>query len=481
MVNSYYVIKRYLKYNDDVINFDHDIIDKTGLLVKNEIEVTEETLNVIIQLVRKPILIFSKLDERTLFTDESFKQTFSNFGLQSAIEIIKKIVFEDHVRSFENIFSYESHRVMFFFECNDILFQQQESILIFATKMDLEQNAKSTDEKIINLSKSILNINNTIDISDNVSKTLNLVLIEALKVFENGNFGSIFVVQDSNFKIMAHSGFSSDINNFKLPIRDSFLYVETHGKMDRIVLIKDIREKFTVFPTKTSTGEFTEITTSLVAPIYFRGSLYGMMSIDSEIPNAFSDDDFEIMTFIRDNVQAIITNQLSFLERTHQALTDPMTGLYNRLYLNEYLEMLIERSKRYNEKFCLVVFDIDNLKNINDQYGHLAGDHIIKTFATDLQKSVRRSDVLARFGGDEFVAVYLMTDEEEISRKLNALNKHSVYETNDQEFIELEYAFSFGISTFPHDGLNYSDLINIADSRMYQTKIENKEKAVNNV
>jgi len=158
-----------------------------------------------------------------------------------------------------------------------------------------------------------------------------------------------------------------------------------------------------------------------------------------------------------------------------------MTGLYNRHFLTEYFDTILERSKRYDESFSLVVFDIDDLKVINDRFGHLVGDHVLKTFAKTLQHSMRRSDILARFGGDEFIAVFLLTDEFEIFKKLEKLEHHTTYRLQEHTPIELDYGFSYGISTYPKDGETYAELIDAADARMYQAKLLNKEKRKLNV
>ena len=117
--------------------------------------------------------------------------------------------------------------------------------------------------------------------------------------------------------------------------------------------------------------------------------------------------------------------------------------------------------------------DIDHFKKINDQYGHIMGDHFINTVAYKLQTSSRNSDIIARFGGDEFVAIYLMSDRSEIIRKLDNLAIETDY-IDENESLKFKITFSYGISVFPTDGETYYELLNIADARMYQSKKEKK-------
>jgi diguanylate cyclase (GGDEF)-like protein len=240
--------------------------------------------------------------------------------------------------------------------------------------------------------------------------------------------------------------------------------------MDELVLINDLQPRFKVYPIRSNTGEISMINSSIVAPIFHKGSLYGTMAIDSNRRDAYNEDDLVVMRFIRDNIQSIISNQLSFLERTNQALTDHMTGLYNRHFLAEHFNSLLERGKRYGERFCLAVFDINDLKEVNDAHGHLAGDLIIKAFAKTLQNHARRSDIVARFGGDEFMAIFLMSERTEIEEKLSQMSlEPAIYDLGETP-ITLTYSFSFGVATFPEDGQTYTDLINVADVRMYEYK-----------
>ena len=92
-------------------------------------------------------------------------------------------------------------------------------------------------------------------------------------------------------------------------------------------------------------------------------------------------------------------------EFEHQSITDELTGQYNRRHILSELEREIERSKRYGRQLSGMMIDIDNFKMINDRHGHLVGDRVIRTFAAVLRKSIRKVDVLGRYGGDEFLVI----------------------------------------------------------------------------
>ena len=445
------------------------------------IEIFDTELTKFKSLFRVMVFIMDTQDNAVMYESEPFRSEFSKFGQGHISHVITQRYEELKLTQFSLSLVYEGIRTDYGVEIKPVLFHKKEAILGTVMANTRTSVSLSTDEKITRIASAFLKIVSSVDIADDISITLNMILSESIKAFDHGHFGSVFVVSGEHFKIISQLGYADAISDFLLPIPISFLYTATQGKMDRIMRIDHIQRDYKVISLKTLSGEDAKINSSIVAPIFYRRSLYGMMSIDSNNEEAFNQDDMVVMTFIRDNIQSIIANQLNFLERTNQALTDHMTGLYNRHFLAEYLNSILERSKRYQETFSLVVFDIDKLKAVNDKYGHLVGDHLIKSFARSLQQNVRRSDILARFGGDEFIAIFLLADEKEISAKLEKINRHIVMNLDEKRTIELDYGFSYGIASYPKDGETYTDLIDAADSRMYQVKLSTKEKDKHNV
>ncbi len=151
------------------------------------------------------------------------------------------------------------------------------------------------------------------------------------------------------------------------------------------------------------------------------------------------------------------------------ATTDPLTGLYNRRFFDDYFEKELNRSLRYSHRLALVVFDLHRFKEVNDRYGHPQGDILLQMVATTLRKSMRTSDYAFRIGGDEFALLLPQADTEQaaaMSRRLRAAYAATIEPLRLGVSLGLDY----GLAVFPDDGELQEILIRVADERLYQLK-----------
>jgi diguanylate cyclase (GGDEF)-like protein len=154
----------------------------------------------------------------------------------------------------------------------------------------------------------------------------------------------------------------------------------------------------------------------------------------------------------------------------HMAYHDPLTGLPNRILLNDRLNMAIARAQRGGKKIAVMMLDIDKFKGINDQYGHEAGDKLLKTVADRLGNALRKSDTIARMGGDEFIVI---VPEMEKSADVSVVVQ-KILKTFSTPFdcngFKLPSSTSIGVAMYPEDGDNGEALIRCADIAMYSVK-----------
>jgi diguanylate cyclase (GGDEF)-like protein len=160
------------------------------------------------------------------------------------------------------------------------------------------------------------------------------------------------------------------------------------------------------------------------------------------------------------------------------AVTDPLTGLYNRRLFGESFEKELNRARRYTQPLSLVILDLHRFKEVNDKHGHPRGDEVLRATAATLKKALRTSDSAFRIGGDEFALLLPQTDSQQalaLSRRVEAV----FVEILEPLQLQVAVGMDHGIAIFPQDAEQADQLIRIADERLYRQKHANHEKTVN--
>ncbi|MEJ8555471.1 sensor domain-containing diguanylate cyclase [Tepidibacter sp. Z1-5] len=340
------------------------------------------------------------------------------------------------------------------------------------------KNAEKRINKLSKIKDSILEISYSITETSDTTELFNLILDKVIESIQNAHIGSILILDDDeNLKIATQKGYKQkNAENFSLRLKDSFIWHKTLGKVDKTVIINDFDKMVTnKCPNILENEECFKVKSSISSPIIIDGQLYGLIGIDSKYNYAFDEIDIELMEYMRNQIAIAIGKHTLYEETVYLSRYDKLTNVYNRRYFEKILDRDINKSIMYNEEFLLVLFDLNGLKLINDTYGHLAGDEIIRTFTSTLKKRIRSSDILARIGGDEFVGVFFETDLQSLIRKFEDIIDY--FKRNYIKFEEnnIICSFSYGISNFPYDGDKYNKLIKTADERMYEYKQKSKK------
>lgn len=177
------------------------------------------------------------------------------------------------------------------------------------------------------------------------------------------------------------------------------------------------------------------------------------------------------------NVQRVLN------EMNDAVIKDELTGIYNRRYINENLPIEINNSKASNQSLCVIMADLDFFKYVNDNYGHIVGDWVLRDFAKILSTSIRSgSDWVSRYGGEEFLIVLKNTDVHsgfKIAEKIRKLVEEKIFAYGD---IEIKITASFGAYSIKsgHVNLTTEELINEADKNLYLAKNTGRNKTVIN-
>jgi diguanylate cyclase (GGDEF)-like protein len=159
------------------------------------------------------------------------------------------------------------------------------------------------------------------------------------------------------------------------------------------------------------------------------------------------------------------------VREAHRATHDALTGLPNRVLFNDRTLRALAAAERYREQFAVGFLDVDGFKDINDQLGHAVGDQVLISVAHRLSSKVRRSDMVARFGGDEFTLLVERVRGRDPAEALVARFAAAVTAPLRIEGHDVSLSLSFGVAVFPDDGHSVDDLIHAADSAMYRHKV----------
>lgn len=186
---------------------------------------------------------------------------------------------------------------------------------------------------------------------------------------------------------------------------------------------------------------------------------------------------FKAEQYLNESLAVIETKRLMDSLRD-AALTDTLTGLHNRLYLKEYAEKIVAGVRRRDKSIGLIMCDLDSFKQVNDTYGHNVGDIVLKEAASVLRRSVRESDIVIRFGGEEFLVVLLdiKGDEAmEVADKIRVtIEQHKIKIPEGS----LQKTISLGVSEFPADTDTLWDCIKCADLALYRAKEQGRNRSV---
>ncbi len=346
--------------------------------------------------------------------------------------------------------------------------------ILFLHRINTKRRNMGTQlENLLKLRESALQINELIANTSDTDVMYDAILTKTLEMIKGANFGSILILKEDGFVYpVAYQGFDHQLmTHFRLRLEDTFVYRVHAGDFKKTTIINNLADSDIFDPTGLDQSSNTfKIQSVLTAPIYIGDKLHGMINVDSNQSHVFTPEDAQMLEYFRKQVEITLSKQLLYNEVLYLSRYDSLTGVYNRRYFDEIVASYIKKSNRYGETFVLVVFDIDGLKYVNDNYGHLAGDILIRTLSDTLYHSKRDSDLFARFGGDEFIAVYFNTTAEQIDNKIRLLREHLAQKPIKYDDHEFYCHFSFGSATFLAETFNFDELKIMADARMYEEK-----------
>lgn len=443
--------------------------------------------------------VFSSMLDGVIILDS--KNNIVNFN-KSSINIIPELKYTDAVgKNIEDVFTKYTTLLATVTRdsCNDSIVSIQDKELFSHYKMNINYIYESADkiigkililnditeqkknrermDKLLTMKESMLKIGYSINEVSNINDLLQLILNEVISCIDERSCGSILLLEDDNtLKIAVAKGYNlEDINSFTIMLKEHFSWFNNGENIEKTVIFNNIDKMKDIKMLETIEG--TKIKSSLSSPIIINGKLYGFLNIDSIYNNIFNQGDLELMEYMRNQVALSITKHKLYEEILYLSRYDKLTNVYNRSYFEQLIYNYLYSDNPEKKEFLAVLFDLNDLKFVNDNYGHYAGDDLIITFSTGLCTLAEPSDIIGRFGGDEFVGVFYNTDPQSLTNKLEELLEN--FKNNPIVLGENEFfcSYSYGIVSYPADGTEFDELLKTADKRMYEYKriIKNKK------
>jgi len=209
----------------------------------------------------------------------------------------------------------------------------------------------------------------------------------------------------------------------------------------------------------------------IAVPLIGRDRVLGALLLYSVSPSAFSERELAYFTAIGKQLSIALDNATLHRRATELSYHDPLTGLFNRRYLEEALETEVRRAGRYALPLSLNMLDIDHFKGFNDTFGHTRGDEVLRAVSQRLREQTRNADIVTRYGGEEFVVILPMTTKPHarlVAEKLRAAIAAAVIADAGPDGARI--TISVGVSTFPEDSSTATGLLQAADAALYAAK-----------
>ena len=221
---------------------------------------------------------------------------------------------------------------------------------------------------------------------------------------------------------------------------------------------------------------YAETATRMSVPLISFGQVLGILLLDSSRSGVFSESDVQPLESVADICSTAIQNA-HYVERVKQlAYIDGLTGIFNRRFFELRIAEEIERARRHKSGMAVIMADIDQFKNLNDDFGHLLGDEVLRQVSSLFQQQLRKIDVVCRYGGEEFGLILPQTSASHALRVAEKLRR--AVESWKFPGVPRTVTISAGIGVFPDHGTTRDELVRAADNGLYAAKQAGRNRTI---
>ncbi len=345
----------------------------------------------------------------------------------------------------------------FVFELPDLEIMQtaagQVSVAVENARLFAEEQRRSRQLAFLN------NISKTAISSEDSEQMLSEIVAEIQKNFRFDHIGiGIFDYATKDIEMKAEAGATADSLGRRIPLGSGIVgRVARTGESALLQAAGESRLQ----------GILPDARAVLCIPINYSESLMGVLNVESRREDAFTPQDVLIMKTLADLLATALHNAFVFQKLQTQSITDGLTGIKTRRFFWEALSSEWKRASRSGRPFSVVLVDLDKFKEVNDSMGHLEGDLVLARVGRLLEQKCRQSNVVARYGGDEFI---ILMPETGVEQSQVLAERLRLWLATDPMMSEHQITGSFGVASFPVHGYSAEDIIRQADTGMYVSK-----------
>lgn len=345
---------------------------------------------------------------------------------------------------------------------------------------EFQEYQRKKMEQARNITNSIMEITNEMLHFGTIDSLLQIILDKVIELIPNAQMGSILFKEDNKLIYRAAKGYLYD-NIYKQSVEISdILGKNPNGSCSsyEAKIIQNLGAN--LFTSKEGYNNWVKMfreppSELLCCGIVIDDEILGLVNIfNTDKQKKFLEEDKPLIKHFCNEIAMTLKNAQLLEKILHMSRYDYLTNLYNRNYLREVLIKILNNAINTNNVFSICILDLNNLKTINDTYGHEAGDKFLLRFVEIFRKELSREDLFGRTGGDEFTIIFVNKNRKQAMNILDDICKVFKKHTFHHNGCNQEIRFAYGVSEFPAESENIEKLIIIADERMYEKKKEMK-------
>ena len=333
-------------------------------------------------------------------------------------------------------------------------------VAVSIEKEYLREQLREREEELSVINRSSAIIASSLDIQEIYGS-----FIEELKKVVDVSWAAIVRVEENDIYCLA---LSSEVSSAwqvgeRIPMRGTATeWVVTHRET---VVEPDLSQekRFTTGEDYLQQG----IRSVAYLPLIAKGEAIGSFIVASRQPNAYGQRHIMLLEQLAAQIAMPVENAQLYAKAEEKARLDELTGLLNRRSLDEMIDSEISRHSRYGGMFSLAILDLDSFKVFNDNYGHLAGDKLLRQVGRIIKGAIRSSDQAFRYGGDEFAVLLPQTTVDAASEVTERVRKKIATKVDAGD---IPITASIGLASWPTDGIGHTDIIAAADAALYRAK-----------